>query len=353
MNETIEKLTGITADCCVTILLRTHRGFPGNEKDAIVLKDLVKEAETTLLARYDKQLATSIIDKINNLAATIDHQQNLEGMALFVNENIAEYLRLPIEIENKVVINRSFATTPLARALHAAYSYYVLTLSREKARLIEALNGKVTREVENGFPMENSYPVEGYQNTLPVEQDNLVSEFFKRVNQQLNETLKERPMPVIICTDEAGYSEYLKVAENKEAIAGHLNGNRDGEKAHEIVEAAWPLAKQFFNEKNLQRLSELSAAIGAKNFETEISSIWRAVKEGRGRTLFVKQRQFPAERPGNDIIELPLPESGRKVNVDDIIDEMIEKNIELGGDTVFINDDELNEYNGLALVTRY
>ncbi|HEY8658421.1 MAG TPA: hypothetical protein VIL78_05260, partial [Hanamia sp.] len=127
MNETIEKLTGITADCCVTILLRTHRGFPGNEKDAIVLKDLVKEAETTLLARYDKQLATSIIDKINNLAATIDHQQNLEGMALFVNENIAEYLRLPIEIENKVVINRSFATTPLARALHAAYSYYVLT----------------------------------------------------------------------------------------------------------------------------------------------------------------------------------------------------------------------------------
>jgi hypothetical protein len=39
--------------------------------------------------------------------------------------------------------------------------------------------------------------------------------------------------------------------------------------------------------------------------------------------------------------------------VDDLVDEMIEKNLDFGGDAVFVHGDELAPYNGLVLVTRY
>ena len=46
-------------------------------------------------------------------------------------------------------------------------------------------------------------------------------------------------------------------------------------------------------------------------------------------------------------------EDAGETNVDDLVDEMIEKNLDFGGDAVFVHGDELAPYNGLVLVTRY
>ncbi len=46
-------------------------------------------------------------------------------------------------------------------------------------------------------------------------------------------------------------------------------------------------------------------------------------------------------------------ENIENANVEDIIDDMIEKNIDFGGDAVFVDGNELERYDGLVLVTRY
>ena len=356
MNSILKKLKDITSDCCVTIILSTHRTMPDNDKDSIVLKNLLKEAETRLLADYDKRYATTIMDRLNELAGGINHRLNLESLVLFVNENIAEYMRLPITVENRVVVDKTFATRDLVRALHRESAYYVLVLSRDKARLIEALNDKVTEEIENGFPVENAvlYPSQRAEAAVANRQTNLVREFFNQVDKQLNEVLKENFLPVIIYTEESNYPEYLKVADRKEAIIGQLNGNKLMDKAHHIIDEVWPLVKQLNTARNSQRLGELSAAVNSRNFATDFNEIWKAIEEGRGKTLFVQQGYFQPARLLNNKIELVAPgETGQSGLIDDIIDEMIEKNLEYGGDTVFLSHDELKKYKGLVLVTRY
>lgn len=352
MNTTLKKLKDLTSDCCVTIILQTHRTLPENEKDPIVLKNLIKEAEDRLLAAYERSLVTRIMDKINKLAEDINHRHNLESLIIFANEDIAEYTRLPVRVENRVVIDKTFATRDLVRTLHRETSYYILVLSRDKARLIEAFNDKVVAEVDTGFPMVNTdlKPVQRAEAAIGNRPTNLLLEFFNQVDKQLNEVHKENPLPVMICTEESNYPEYLKTADRKEIIAGKLNGNRMQEKAHHIVDAAWPVVQKLSLEKNNQRLAELHAAVSSMNFLTDFNEIWQAVNNGRGKTLFVKKGYFQPARLENNKIELVTAESA---NVDDIIDEMIEKNLALGGDTVFVNDNELEKFQGLVLVTRY
>ena len=118
MNSTLEKLKDVKSDCCVTIQLQTHRTPPGNQKDNIELKNLVREAEKRLTTEFDKEKASVIIDKINKLASDIDYYFNLESLILFVSEDDAEYIRMPIHIQqNKVMIGKTFATRDLVRAL--------------------------------------------------------------------------------------------------------------------------------------------------------------------------------------------------------------------------------------------
>lgn len=355
MNTTLKELKDITSDCCVTIILQTHRTLPDNEKDPIVLKNLIKEAQTRLQESYEKSLVKVVMEKINTLAENIDHRHNQESLILFANEDVADYTRLPITVENRVVIDKTFATRDLVRALHQESSYYVLVLSRDGARLIEALNDKVAAEIKKDFPMDNSNlnPTQRAEAAIGNRQTMLLLEFFNRVDKQLNEIQKEKPLPVIVCTEESNYPEYLKIADRKEIIVGKLNGNRMQEKAHQIVTAAWPVIKQLLKEKNDRRLAELHVAVNSQNFLTDFNEIWQAVNGGRGKTLFVKKGYYQPARLENNNIELVADGNSADANVDDIIDEMIEKNLGLGGDAVFINGEELDKFQGLVLVTRY
>ena len=355
MNTTLKNLRNATSDCCVTIILQTHRTTPDNEKDSIVLKNLVKETELRLRADYEKAFVSNIMASINALAESINHRHNKESLILFINENIAEYIRLPITVENRVVVDKTFATRDLVRALHRETSYYILVLSRDKARLIEAFNDKVIDEIEEVFPMLNTdlNPVQRSEAAIGIRQTNLVREFFNRVDKQLNEVQKKNPLPVIICTEESNYPEYLKIADRNEMIAGNLLGNKTNEKAHYIVESVWPVMKQWNAEKNKQRLLELKRAVNSQNFLIDFNEIWQAVNDGRGKTLFVKQGYFQPVKLENNHVELVSNGNVERANVDDIIDDMIEKNLQFNGDAVFINGDELEKFNGLALVTRY
>ncbi len=355
MITALEKLKNIVSDCCVTIILQTHRTTPDNEKDSILLKNLVKEAESRLRNDYEKNFANNMIARINKLAEGINHRHNKESLILFINENTAEYVRLPITVENRVVVDKTFATRDLVRALNRETSYYILVLGRDKARLIEAFNDKVVDEIEDGFPMVNSNlnPAQSSEAAIGSRQTNLAREFFNRVDKQLNKVQKKNLLPVIICTDESNYPEYLKIADKKETIAGKVDGNRMNEKAHHIVESVWPVMENLTVEKNNQRLAELKAAVNSRNFLIDFNEIWRAIKEGRGKTLFVKQGYFQPARLENNHIELVSSANTEPANVDDIIDEMLEKNLRFGGDAVFVTGNELEKFNGLALVTRF
>ncbi|MEO7316020.1 MAG: hypothetical protein ABIW47_12595 [Ginsengibacter sp.] len=357
MNEILNKFKDVTSKCCVTIILTTHRTKPDNEKDSILLKNLVKDAEKRLQADCgeDKEMANTIMDKLNKLAASIDHRYNLEGLVLFVNENIAEFVRLPLQVENRVVVDRTFHTRDLVRAINGQTSYYVLLLSRQSARMIEALSDIAVKEVEDGFPIENmTTTVAPGAASIANKVTSLSTEFFNVVDKKMNEILKAKPLPVIICTDESNYSEFLKVADRKNIILGNVKGNKMLEKAHHVVDSVWPVVKELQNVENKKRLLELDSAVDNSKFVTDFNDIWTALNEGRGRTLFVKQGYFQPARIVDNQIQLVAPNLADEVDVvDDIIDEMLDKNLKNGGDAVFMQEDELDKFQGLVLVTRY
>jgi hypothetical protein len=356
MNELLKKLKDIHSDCCVTIILNTHRTKPDNQKDSIVLKNLIKEAENRLHNDFDKRFAGKIAERIKELAENIKHNFNLESLVLFVSEDIAEYTRLTIPVENRVVIDSTFATRDLVRALHEQTSYYVLVISRQNARLIEAHNDKVVREFSDPFPIKNEtlFTKDKLKLSTAKGQDNLIEEFFNWVDKVLNRTIAQNPLPVLLVTEERNYHHYLKVADNKGNVIGHLNKNRDDEKAHHIVSEAWKIVNEIIIKKNSERMAELKKAVSSKNFVSNFTDIWNAIKSGRGKTLFVKKGYFqPAKIENNKVVLVDEENSNDKDVIDDIIDEMIEQNLSYGGDTVFIKGDDLKEFGGLALTLRY
>ncbi|WP_353096468.1 hypothetical protein [Empedobacter brevis] len=357
MNTKLKELKNITSNCCVTIILHTHRTRPDNNKDPLLLKNLVKEAEERLFAQKNKKEAELIIRRIHELANTIDHNHNQESLILFVNETIAEYIRLPIEVEDQVIIDTTFATRNLLRSLQMDTSYFVLLISQQKARLIEAFNDKVVAEDSDSFPIENDqfYPVSKAEKSNANRQTNLIAEFYNRIDKIVNNIRKTAPYPVLICSEEAQYYEYLKIADEKQSIfSTFLNGNRLDQKTHAIVSDAWKIVKQDKTDTNNARLAELEKAVDSGNFLSDTNDIWQAIKQGRVQTIFVEQGKFQPAVLENDLITYVNGEQLTDPNViDDIYGELIDVNMKYGGDVVFLPKGKLDQFNGLGVITRY
>ena len=356
MNIKLKELKKMVSENSITIILNTHRTFPDNQKDAILLKNLVKEAENRLLADFARKEVQKLIDKLNTLADSIDHRQNLESLILFVNPDIAEFIRLPIPVEDRVVIDNTFATRDLIRGMHNQANYYVLALSRAEARLIEASNDKVVQELGDPFPFKNELAqIAKSQPSDATRQQNLMAEFFNQVDKIVNQARKDNPLPVLIASERENYSAYLKVADQPQTIFDtFLSRNKQTGQDHAIVSDAWEIVREYNINKNNERKAELRKAVSQNKFVSDTNDIYRAIKMGRIQTLFVEQGLFQPAVIENDQIVYVSDDRREDLGViDDIYDELIELNMDFGGDVVFLPKGELAKFNGFGAITRY
>lgn len=357
MDIRLKKLKNLVSENSITIILNTHRTFPDNEKDAILLKNMIKEAEKRLLADFSDREVRGLINKLTSLAESINHRHNLESLILFVNHDMAEYVRLPIPVEDRIVIDNTFATRDLIRGLSHRANYYVLVLSRDEARLIQASDDKVVQEFGDPFPYKNELAQTPYK-AEPSDAGrlrNLTAEFFNQVDKVVNQVRKDNPFQVLIASDEQNYHEYMKIADQPKTIFDFfLSGNRQREKDFTIVSDGWKIVSEYYTNKNNERKEELQNAVSANKFLSDTNEIYQAIKEGKIQTLFVEQGLFqPAIIENDQIVYVSEDQRKNKNVIDDIYDELIELNMDFGGDVVFLPKEELIKFNGFAGITRY
>lgn len=354
-REVLRKAQAVRQEGCVTITMNTHRTAPDYLKDPILLKDLIKTAGVRLTKDHGAKMAKAIMEKLTAMAEGIDHAHNKESLILFANTDLAELVKLSVPVTDRVTIDDTFATRDIFRALHQESEYYVLWLNKGRARLFEAFKGKAGDEVKGDFPIDNDVAgTDAAKQVVNRDFTVLENEFFNRVDKALVKVLNEQPLPVVLATESRNADHYRQIADKKEFLKADFNPSHDDLTPHHLVEEAWKTYAPVVKSQYDNRTEALEKAVSAGRLVADHNDIWRALQEGKGGTIFVKQGLFQPAMLSDGHIEL-LPDSDReqKGAVDDIIDEMIEQNKAFGGDAIFVNDDALDEFQGLALVTRY
>jgi len=357
MRETLERLSKIQAPACVTLVLNTHKTHPENKQDSIHLKNLITKANQRLKNEFGDAIAKDYTEKLNKIADSIDHSHNDHGLMLFVNDDIAEYLRLPLKLHDRVIIDETFATRPIVRALNRDTDYYVLVLSKGRARLIEASSEEAIKEIQSDdFPItdNNLHAATRQEAAVASRITNLTQEFFNRIDKAVNKARKEKPLPVVIYSEETNYHQYLKEADHPNTIIGHITLKSFDESPSNLIKEVWSEVKELTIAKNRARISELESALSSGKYLSDINEIWKAAQSGQGRTIFVEEGYIQAVEEKDGVLHLiEFDEINHKGHIDDIVDEIIEHVLKFGGDVVFLEKGSLEKFDKLAMVTRY
>jgi hypothetical protein len=340
---------------CVSILLPTHRTAPDNQKDAIRLKNLAKEAEERLRQEFDKRDIDPLVDRIHDLVATIDVQHNLDGMALYINREFAEKIDLPFSVRERVIIDHTFATRDLIMGMNRAFRYYVLKLTGKGAHLYEAYRDTLRESTANGFPHEFNPGLTEKKTEKPDNlQDGAYREFVNQVDKRFNEVYNINPMDVVTVGVVRNLALYREVADHPDRILHEVEGNYEHLSAHDLGKLVWPQVKDLLQALRHRVLDELGAAMGAKKVASGLDDVWQLSNTGRASVLVVEEGYFQPGLIDRETRQLTLVEDSKAPGVvDDVVDEIAEFVMHQGGRVVFVEDGRLAEHQRIALILRY
>ncbi|WP_250163474.1 hypothetical protein [Psychrobacter sp. WY6] len=326
-------------------------------------------AEERLTNEYDKRTATTILDKIHDKTKELNHNLNLDTLAIFASTDDVQVIRMPIDTTERVVISHRFATRDLVRDMASAV-HYTLVLTRDNARLIEASNDRVVREFDKDddlqknmdnipFPIENNglYTTgDGGSDRLVNNESSYLKEFFNQVDKSVQELWGEHKMPLVVVGDAKNIGYYKEVCDRPDNIIATVSNatNLEDGSAQHIINSVQEAVEGYRTSLHQAAMGEIDKARGANMLQTDLQEVYRSAFQGAGETLYVRRGYIQSAKIDEKAQTLSLADDAASEGVtDDAIGEIIEHVIHNGGEAVFMPQDIMGEDQPIALVTRY
>src|SRR3546814_3478612 len=198
----------------VSLLMPTKPGRLTQDQAARL--QALRDSSIRRLRQEGVPSADRLLTELNQLITTAEDVTLDRGLALYVNEHHAQLLVLPVEVKERAVVDPTFATRDLVRALHRTPRHVVLVVSAQEARLFDSQLGSLRRADSTKFPMQAGNDKNSREST---------EAFWKRVDQALGAHLRLRPAPVVLVAAAPTLSRFTQSSANLSRLAGKIAGN--------------------------------------------------------------------------------------------------------------------------------
>lgn len=393
-NE-LEKLANHRDDHCISIFIPTHRS--GREvldgEDALRLKNQLQAVKNKLEEKnIDQRKINKLLEEANKLQDDSSFwRHQLEGLAIFISENHFSYHRVPIKLDEHCSINNSFYLMPLLPLFSGDGLFYVLAVSKDKVRLMEATRYYIN-ELDTGDTLQQgiievlkNYDFEkGIQNqsssqgggslggggALPggtqggggvnpsgnrgggsfhgqgdnmADQDkHLIFEYFRNLNEGLGSYIKSERVPVVLAAVDYLHPIFHDATNgfNYHIMETGVTGNPDMEHPEALHKESWKIVEPFFNQERERSRKNYKDLAGTGKTSYHLDEIVPAAFNGRIDSLFVAKGAHKWGSFKADTQDVDIHDDFQEGDID-LVSKSAVQTILNGGHTFVVDPNEL------------
>lgn len=308
-------LTTHAADPCVSLFMPAHRAGPPIQQDPIRLKNLLREAERQLLERGARSRDVAAL--LEPARAVIEQssfwRHQGDGLAVFLAPSLTRAYRLPVAVEERVVVNDRFHLKPLVRLLSGDGRFYVLALTLSGVRLFEGTRHTLAAVEIPGAPgpLEETL---GYdtperqlqgRTTTPAGrgvilhghsrgQEDLkrdIQQYFHRVDAAVTPVLRDEHAPLVLAGVDYLIPLYRSANRYGHLVEEAVTGNPDGLGRDALHQQAWALVEPRFRRAEEEAEARYRELAGTGRTSADLAGTVAAAHAGRVEALFVSQAE--------------------------------------------------------------
>ncbi|WP_236834450.1 hypothetical protein [Blastococcus sp. KM273129] len=331
-------LQSVRADPCISVLASTTPAPRMTDTDLRRLRRLVDDAAGRLAGDGppDPHLLRAALDEV---VAGVARQATGSAIALYVSPHLREVVRLPVPVPDRVVVDRTFATRDLVRALHRTPQHVVLLLSEAEARLVVGVADDLRPPPRTSFPLTAE--------TAPLDA------FLRRVDEALGTYLRLHPAPLVLVGAERVVGRFRRQSRNTARLAGTVDANLTRAPVTALVPRIREVLEAYLRSRQDEALEHLDRRRSRHAVVEGIDACWLAARRERPEMLAVEEGFTHAARlsPDGDFLT-PADDVEHPDVVDDVVDELIETVLLRGGWIAFVDDGALAGSGRVALTVR-
>lgn len=384
-REDLPRLMCENSKPCVSIYVPRQSAGRETPQDAIRMKNLLKEAESTL--RQSGFHPAEIADLLAPAMGQLRNNGSLggypdRGIVIFLSPRHHHFYSLPFPVQEEVHIDGRFHLQPLMPILSEEALFYILALSQRHTRLYKATRYKIDEmpmrrtpqsleeaagreDLEDAIQHRNaegsSRPAHdrsalfhGHGGAQEAVEKAAVLEFFRQVDQGVRHSIGTHHHPLLLAGGESLRGLYREVNRYDALMDESLNFNPTHLTPQELHEEAWQIMAPYFRRRQREAIERLQKL--EKSHESlvsdQVEEVVPAAYYKRVETLFIPagKQIWGHFDPVNEAIELCPP---GKPESEDLVDFTIAHTVLNGGHVQLVEPTEFPREAPMAAIFRY
>ena len=347
-------LQGVREYPAISVLLSTTPAPQLTGADALRLDALAAEAVDRIRAELQPEAAAPAVSRLQKLVEQARHGPATAAVALFASACTSSLIRLPMPLKDRAVVDPTFATRDLVRALQRTPRHVVLALNSGHARLFDAAADNLLPALTNAFPLHADRPTDTNgrgRADRPGRSDNSDStDFYRRVDAALGTYLRLHPAPLILVGADHTTAAFRRVSSNCTRLAGSVSGNLTHAGTADLTTRIRAVLDDYLHRRQDEALALIDQRMSASRVASGMPAAWFAARTARPEMLAVDESLFYPARLFDDGDTLTSADDPEHPDVlDDAVDELIEMVITRGGWVAFTKPGALDHHGGVAL----
>jgi hypothetical protein len=382
-TDVLKEFLAASEPPCISLYQPTHRSNPDNLQDSIRYKNLVRDAERSLLEKFPDREVRPMLERFHALVDKYQfwtHQR--DGLAVLAAGDKFEVFQLQRPVKELVVVADTFHLKPLLRMVQSADRFQVLCLDRHKASLYEG-NRDALDEVDLGdMPAtitealgseltEQHLTVGSYgagaaraagggaapavhahgdkADEVNVDRDR----FFRVIDREvLARYSRPSGLPLVLAALTEHHAEFRRVSHNPFLQANGVMKNPGSLSADQLRTEVWKVIEPIYLARLAKLTEDHQTAAARGQAASDLNEVAKAAVAARiGILLIEADREIPGRfDPATGDIQLDRladPE------VDDLIDDVAEAVLRGGGEVIVVPTERMPTDTGLAATFRY
>ncbi len=379
-NGLMQEVRTASGSPCLSLYMSTHRSHPENLQDPIHYKNLVKQLEESLLKHYanpDVKSHLEPFEALSNDAGLWNH--TLDGLAVLSAPGYFKVIGLQLPVPDLAVVADSLHTKPLRKYLQSADRFQVLGLSLHDMQLFEGNRHSLTEvNLPDGSPKtikealgdeltdkhltvtshggvggESSDMHHGH-GSKKDEVDIDAVRYFRAVATDIHDNYsKPSGLPLILAALPEHHNLFQQVSKNPLLLSKGITVNPKAVPIDRLINMAW----EGMEPEYLQKLETLSEKFGQAKANglgsDDMEEVAKAVATGRVDTVLLEAGKVIAGKITDSNTGEVQTDNLQNPEVDDLLDDIGELVVKMGGQVMVIPQDYMPTRSGLAAIFRY
>lgn len=322
------------------------------------LKIASDKIKNELNESYPSGIALPLKQKLDRIISEIDFKTKKKSVAIYLSPVFEKVIYLDTKVDERIMIDSSFEIRDLVYSNKHLHKYLLLILSGKESRLYLGNSENFEKLASPGsvYAHVNDAPEKVLNFSDMSERKQIIrGKFLQHTDNLLDKVLKEHQYPLFVMGTEKLLGHFKKHTKHSDTVFKYIIGNYEDHTLPQLKAIIKPHLASWFRAQQKAVLVQLEKAADKKKLVYGIKNVWNAVNNFHGRLLVVERNFMVAARfsEKNDSIELAKMPYDKRPDTMDIVDDVIEKVLENGGEVEFVDKDLLKAYNQIALVKYY